>query len=148
MVTSAVGSTQNTSQTTTSGAAQSVSGLTGNNGQTDFLKLLIAQLSNQNPLDADSQNPQDFLAQLAQFQSLNATLKLGNDFKSYSLSSELMQSSSLIGKKVEYEDGSNQLRQGVVKSVRVEGGTCKVLVGDELIELSKITGVSNNDSGN
>ncbi|MGV8121214.1 MAG: flagellar hook capping FlgD N-terminal domain-containing protein [Candidatus Xenobiia bacterium LiM19] len=143
MSTSAVSSTSSTSATATAAATSSMSSLSG---QTDFLKILIAQLANQNPLDGNSANPQDFIAQLAQFQSLSATLSLNKSFEAFSLSSELMQGTSLIGKTVDYTDNCDQAQQGVVSSVKIDSGVCKVLIDETLVELSSITGVSSNDS--
>jgi flagellar basal-body rod modification protein FlgD len=148
MSTGAVGSTTSAAATASTAASSSaMSGLSGT-GETDFLKLLIAQLSNQNPLDSNSQNPQEFIAQLAQFEGLSATLKLNKTMEAYSLSSELTQSTALIGKNVTYTDASDQVKEGVATSVRVESGVCKILVGDTLVELSSITGVSEYGSGN
>jgi len=141
MSTSAISS--GTAATAATAATSSMSNLSG---QTDFLKILIAQLANQNPLDGNSANPQDFIAQLAQFQSLSATLSLNKSFEAFSLSSELMQGTSLIGKRVDYTDSCDQAKQGVVSSVKIDNGVCKVQIDDTLVELSSITGVSSNDS--
>ena len=56
------------------------SGLDGLANESTFLKLLMAQIRNQNPL-----NPTDgtqFLTQLAQFSSLEQNLKIETDLKS------------------------------------------------------------------
>lgn len=70
-------------------------------GQTAFLELMIAQLNNQNPLD-----PQDnsaFIAELAQFSSVEGIQQLNNNFSSFSnsfMSNQALQASSLVGTSV------------------------------------------------
>ena len=76
---------------------------TGNQslGKDAFLQLLVTQLKNQNPLD-----PQDntaFVAQLAQFSSLEGITSLNDTVNSLSgglQSSQALQASSLVGRSV------------------------------------------------
>jgi flagellar basal-body rod modification protein FlgD len=75
----------------------------GNNamGQDAFLKLLVAQLKNQDPL-----NPQDnyeFVAQLAQFSSLEQTIGINDRLDQLGLQSQGLQNTqviALVGKEV------------------------------------------------
>lgn len=73
-------------------------------GQDAFLKLLITQLKNQSPL-----NPQDntaFVAQLAQFSSVQGIQNLNSTVTSLSeslQSSQALQASALVGRAVETE---------------------------------------------
>lgn len=73
-------------------------------GQDEFLKLLITQLKNQSPL-----NPQDnteFVAQLAQFSSLEGIQNLNDTVTSLASgmqSSQALQASALVGRTVETE---------------------------------------------
>lgn len=64
----------------------------------DFLKLLIAQLRHQDPLKplADT----EFIAQLAQFNSLEQMMNLNQSFEKAQKWQMLTQSTSLIGKSV------------------------------------------------
>ncbi|WP_145008910.1 flagellar hook assembly protein FlgD [Pseudomonas oryzihabitans] len=88
------------SSATSSGATTSGS-TTSSLGKNDFLKLLVTQLNNQNPL-----NPQDnteFVAQLAQFSSVESLQNLNTSVDSivsnYN-SSQALQASSLVGRSV------------------------------------------------
>ena len=66
-----IGPTQFPASTSTSSATNGVL------GQDDFLKLLVSQLQNQDPM-----NPADgtqFLTQLAQFQQLEQSMNMGTD---------------------------------------------------------------------
>lgn len=70
-------------------------------GQEAFLELLVAQLNNQNPLDP--QDNGDFIAELAQFSSVEGIDKLNNSMESMLSdykSSQALQASSLVGRQV------------------------------------------------
>lgn len=86
-------------------------------GQDAFLKLLITQLKNQSPL-----NPQDntaFVAQLAQFSSLQGIQNLNTTVSGLSSSlqsSQALQASALVGRTVEVETNKSYLgSNGVVR---------------------------------
>ena len=98
-----------TSATTTTGSTTKESAL----GQDAFLKLLITQLKNQNPL-----SPQDntaFVAQLAQFSSLQGIQNLNTTMTSVASgmqSSQALQASSLVGRTVETKTDTAYLSAG------------------------------------
>lgn len=78
-------------------------------GQAAFLELMITQMNNQNPL-----NPQDnseFVAQLAQFSSVEGLERLNKTFNSF-MSNNALQASSLVGSKVVVESDSSMLGAG------------------------------------
>jgi len=52
----------------------------GKLGQTDFLKMMMAQLKNQDPTDPVDQK--EMLAQMAQFTSLSGITEMGDTLKS------------------------------------------------------------------
>ena len=103
-------------------------------GKDAFLQLLVTQLKNQNPLD-----PQDnsaFVAQLAQFSSLEGITTLNSTVSSlagnYS-SSQALQASSLVGRNVIVQTNTVQLddpSKGMTGSVTVPssiaGGTVSI----------------------
>lgn len=70
-------------------------------GKNEFLELLVAQLNNQNPLEPQSNG--EFIAQLAQFSTVEGVEKLNasvGDILSGFHSSQALQASSLVGRKV------------------------------------------------
>lgn len=70
-------------------------------GQSAFLELMITQMENQNPLEP--QDNSEFVAQLAQFSSVEGIDRLNNSFDSFSssfLSNQALQASSLVGTSV------------------------------------------------
>jgi flagellar basal-body rod modification protein FlgD len=76
-------------------------------GKQDFLKLLITQLQNQDPLNPD--NPTQFTAQLAQFSSLEQMYNLNDSMNSLVSSTDKstnMSALNLMGKQVTYAGSS------------------------------------------
>ena len=76
-------------------------------GKDSFLKLLVTQMQNQNPLDP--QDNSEFVAQLAQFSSLETMQNLSTSVDSISTmyqSSQALQASSLVGRSVTVDAGS------------------------------------------
>ena len=70
-------------------------------GQTAFLELMIAQLNNQDPLSPKENG--EFIAQLAQFSSVEGLERLNSnfdDFASSFTSNQALQASSLVGRSV------------------------------------------------
>lgn len=90
-------------------------------GQTEFLELMMAQLKNQDPLSP--QDNTEFIAQLAQFssvegiQSMNTSVdSLVDSFKS----SQALQASALVGRKVQIEGSLVPAKEGEGVSGTVE----------------------------
>ena len=81
-------------------------------GQDDFMKLLVAQMKNQDP-----NNPTDngaFLAQIAQFSMVNGIDKLGTSFDSVATSmssTQAMQAAGLVGRQVLTETNTAWLQE-------------------------------------
>ena len=70
-------------------------------GQTAFLELMITQLNNQDPLSP--QDNTEFIAQLAQFSSVEGLERLNTNFDNFSssfMSNQALQASSLVGRSV------------------------------------------------
>lgn len=108
-----------TAPSAASGAA--AAGATPALGQDAFLKLLVTQLKNQSPL-----NPQDntaFVAQLAQFSSLQGIQNLNTTVSGLSSSlqsSQALQASALVGRTVETQTDKAYLgSSGVVQGTMV-----------------------------
>lgn len=119
----------------------------------DFLKLLIAQLQNQNPM-----SPMDdtqFVAQLAQFSSLeqmanmaSAIDELKKDMVILSSQTLLAQGAAMIGKEVtgyiatgkKDENGSAIMQEisGTVTSVKWLDGSLTLMVGETALSMENI----------
>ena len=85
-----------------------------NLGKDDFLKLLITQLSYQDPT-APMQD-KEFIAQMAQFSSLEQMTSMAADFAKRTSMVSGSEASQSLGKNVELVEGENVI-QGTVKAV-------------------------------
>ena len=126
-----------------------------------FLQLLVTQLRHQDPLEPTKQ--EDFLAQLAQFSTLEGIEKLNANvegFLSTQLENQATQNSflvelqqfqnmasaaNLVGKEVEFESDSGNTEIGRVDGVVIKENTISLRVGDDLIPISRIQEISSTD---
>ena len=101
-------------------------------GKDGFLKLLITQLQNQDPLDP--MKNEDFAAQLAQFSSLEQMQNLNDSFNQMMDLNKVSSTASLIGKEVTYQDQSTgSLVSGQVDRVIIKpDGTYFSIGGKEI----------------
>lgn len=86
-------------------------------GQDAFLQLMITQMKNQDPLSP--QNNSEFVAQLAQFSSVQGLEKLNTSFNSFATgfsSNQALQASSLVGRSVNVESKTSILADGGIVS--------------------------------
>ncbi|BCW99651.1 MAG: hypothetical protein KatS3mg024_2478 [Armatimonadota bacterium] len=86
-----------------------------------FLKLLITQLRNQDPLDPVQDK--EFIAQLAQFSSLETLQSIDAKLGASNDGARLQQAAALLGRQVTVADpDASDLVQGRVTSVRLASG--------------------------
>src|SRR5919202_3769539 len=87
-------------------------------GKQDFLKLLMAQLKNQDPLKPmdDSQ----MIAQMAQFSALESTQNLTSVIQQSSNMQTVIQAGALIGKYIEAQQADGSTINGAVTGVTFE----------------------------
>jgi len=126
-------------------------------GKEAFMKLLVQQLKNQDPL-----SPMDndkFIAQLTQLSSLEGIQNLNENMvglavlqQGNALMSQLTQSSALIGKDVTYfNPETGEENTGSVQSVKIEEGTAVLNIDGIDVPLGSIMeiteGASSDDSG-
>ena len=95
-----------------------------NLGKDDFLKILITQLSYQDP--AAPMEDKEFIAQMAQFSALEQMTGMAADFAKLTAMISGTEASSALGRNVELADGDRTV-QGTVKAV-TKGETPQVLV--------------------
>jgi len=112
--------------------------------QMDYMKLLITQLQNQNPLEP--LDNKDMAAQMAQFSQLQQMENLNSSFGKVLQSVQRSYASSLIGKEVSFEaiaeDGSVEGLTGAVEEVTIgEDGDIILTVGDQKVELTDVVSI-------
>jgi flagellar basal-body rod modification protein FlgD len=104
-----------------------------------FLKLMIAELQNQDPL-----NPldnKDMLAQITQIREVGATDRLTETLDSVLLGQSIASATNLIGADITALSDDNQRVEGVVKHVTIDKGVPKLHVEQEtLADTSSIEG--------
>ncbi len=111
--------------------------------QTDYMKLLVTQLQNQNPLEPMDNN--QMAAQLAQLSQLGQTEQLNSKFAEALATSQKSYASSLVGKQVSFtyadDAGNTQLASGTVAGIITQGDSINLQVGDYTIGLSDVLAV-------
>jgi len=110
-------------------------------GKDDFLKILITQLSYQDP--TSPMEDKEFIAQMAQFSTLEQMTSMAGSFSK--LTSMLMgsEASSALGKNVEVVEGGNNV-QGMVQAV-TRGVTPQVLVNGRFYDWDQVVKVFANE---
>src|SRR2546425_8837344 len=95
-------------------------------GQNDFLKLLVTQMTWQDPLNP--QKDTEFIAQMAQFSALEQSKAMQTDMAKLRSEQEFMQATALLGKTVELQVGQDSMARGIVSAIQIESGTPKLMV--------------------
>lgn len=113
-------------------------------GKDEFLKILIAQIKNQDPMKP--LEDKEFIAQMAQFTSVEQLMNMATELKE--LKNSLGFTATLIGKSIEWEtasvDGSAAIiKHGVVDSISMKSGQSFVVVNGEEISMGRILTVKN-----
>jgi flagellar basal-body rod modification protein FlgD len=102
-------------------------------GQNDFLKLMIAQLQAQNPLEPGNSN--EYINELAQITQMEQMTNMAN-------ANELSSAVGMIGHKVSYNGTKGELVTGTVESVQSAAtGTTVTVGGVTGITLSSLVNV-------
>jgi len=104
----------------------------------DFLKILITQLTTQDP--TQPMQDKDFIAQMAQFSSLEQMTNMATNFGKVSNVLSASQAVSTIGKTVEISVGGETIK-GQVTSV-TPGQFPQVLVGDKYYDFGSVQKIS------
>ena len=106
--------------------------------QNDFLKLLVAQMENQDPMSPQSDT--DMAAQMAQFTSLTQSTAMSGSLSA-------LQANSLIGSTVTVQtDSTGDTASGIVTSVKLgaasSDGTPQILINGTAYDLSSVVSVT------
>ena len=103
-----------------------------------FLKLLVTQLKNQDPMKPMQDT--EFIGQMAQFSSLEQMQNMNKLMEAQNNFAQLSQASGLIGKDVTLVTNGEEAQTvtGVVEQVLQTGGKTFVVVGGEAYEASMV----------
>jgi len=109
--------------------------------QTDYMKLLVTQLQNQNPLEP--LDNQEMASQLAQFSQLENLEMMNTSFAKILATIEQTYASSLIGKEVSFivttETGVLESYSGIVEQINNnQNGEITLVVDGYTVELQDV----------
>ena len=114
--------------------------------QMNYMKLLITQLQNQNPLEPMDNN--EMASQLAQFSQLQQLETMNTSFADILSTTERNYANSLIGKEISFvsesDAGTQEITSGIVEEVinNLDGQTV-LLVGGNTTALEDVISVKN-----
>ncbi|UQZ32114.1 flagellar hook capping protein [Paenibacillus sp. PK3_47] len=109
-------------------------------GKDQFLKILITQLQNQDPMQP--MEDKEFIAQMAQFTSVEQLMNISTQLTA--MNQSLGSVSGLIGKDITWTDPKTELsKSGNVESIVVSSGIQYAVVGSERVALTDITQIQN-----
>ena len=109
-------------------------------GQDDFLKLLSVQMTSQDPMNP--QKDTDFIAQMAQFNSLETMQGVQSGITQLRQDQQTLQATTMLGQTVKVQVDSTNTTTGVVSSVRMSSGTPQLVVNNQPYSLSQIISIS------
>jgi flagellar basal-body rod modification protein FlgD len=101
-----------------------------------FLKLLVAQLRYQDPLNPA--DPQDFMAQTAQFHSVEKLEELTELSTASNRAQQLAAAGNLVGRTVSWYGEDGQIRSGKVVAGLPSPDSASLLVGSEEVPLDAV----------
>jgi flagellar basal-body rod modification protein FlgD len=142
-----------TPQVTTNSTGQAIQGTSGSSiGNTsadnistnEFLDLMMTSLQNQNPLDPSSQDPTQYLTELAQMTGVEQETDTTQNTQDSAQTQSVSQAISMIGDSVTYTDQSTgDPVTGTVSSVQItSAGPSLTVDGVAGISLSTLTNVA------
>jgi len=110
-------------------------------GKDDFLKLFVAQLQHQDPMNPMAD--MDFMGQMASFSTLEQISNLATENARVADSLASSNAVGLLGRTVTWTDEDDELHTGVVEKVSTAGGVPSLTVsGVEGVTLSTISQVA------
>src|SRR3954452_5393511 len=120
--------TTTTTQLTNAGAptAGTQASKTKSLGKDDFLKLFVAQLQHQDPMNPMADG--EFMGQMASFSTLEQITNVASANETMASSLGMSQALNLLGKTVTYVDDLDVSHTGVVQKVVTEGGVARLTI--------------------
>lgn len=105
-----------------------------------FLKLLVTQLTNQDP--SSPMNTNEMISQTTQLAMMEQLTTLAdNGAEAFALNMR-QAASALIGQEASYKDADGKTVSGVVTKVSFDGPIPQVTIGEKTIALDAITGLA------
>ncbi len=113
--------------------------------QADYMKILVTQLQNQNPLEPLDNN--EMATQLAMLSQLQQLESMNTNFSQILSTVQGSYANSLIGKDVSFpltsDTGETTIVHGVVNQIYKQDGQDMLVVGNQVVGLDEIITVKN-----
>jgi flagellar basal-body rod modification protein FlgD len=128
--------------TTPAASTQAAGGKNAELGKDQFLKLFVAQLQHQDPMNP--MQDQDFMGQMASFSTLEQVTNMAKANEAMATSLSLSQSVGLLGRTVTWTDAAKATHTGVVENVNQtkDGKTVLTVNGTEGVDPTTITQIA------
>jgi len=127
--------------TNQAGTQASVAGKNAQLGKDQFLKLFVAQLQHQDPMNPMQDS--EFMGQMASFSTLEQVTNLATANAQIAENLSSTSAVALIGRTVTWTDADDVSHTGIVEKVTTAGGTPSLTVGGtDGVELSTISQVA------
>lgn len=110
-----------------------------------FLKLLAAELQNQDPMK--SADTTQYVAQMAQFAALEQITNLNSSIEKLLQGQKFEQGSLMIGSTVKIAADDGTAVTGVAESVKMTDGGVKITVGGKDYDIDRVSEVAQGESG-
>jgi len=108
--------------------------------QDQFLTLLVTQLQNQDPIEPVKQ--ENFIAQLAQFSTVERLENLNTRFDDILRTQEVLGGFDMVGKTVRYQDReTGDLLVGRISEAYLDSGALIAMIDDKQVPISQVMGV-------
>jgi flagellar basal-body rod modification protein FlgD len=98
-------------------------------GKDDFLKLLVGQMKNMDPLGAGNSDPSQSMAQMTQYSILEQLQNMSKSNEALAAQTKLNSTISLIGRTVSYAGADGAPVEGVVEKVETAGDKVTLTIG-------------------
>lgn len=110
--------------------------------QADFLKLLVAKMTSQDPLSPMQDT--EFLAQMVQMDALKGNRAMLDQLQGMQEEQQFSQANALLGRVVLLKDGEGLATAGVVTAIDIEDGKPRIVVGDKSYDPAQVINVKEN----
>jgi flagellar basal-body rod modification protein FlgD len=124
----------------TTGSSSSSGAITSDQTGTAFMSLLLAQMKNQNPMEPMDDSA--MISQMAQLNSLDELKKISESLSTMSSTNQFLSAATLIDKNITYMDADNEVAEGKVSGISMDGSNIYLTVGSASVLLSKLRSVS------
>jgi flagellar basal-body rod modification protein FlgD len=138
-----VNNVSNASQVTANNAAKTAVANTKNMDSDQFMQILLAQLTHQNPLEP--MDNAEMMSQFSQLNSLQELREIHTGMDKLSSSNQVIYLSSLIGKTVKVNRTDGKVIEGVVEGVVTEKDNPQLRIENEEYPLDDVIEIEGED---